>query len=546
MLLGAANSRMLDTTSSRPCGEAIIELLEDYGVDTVFGIPGVHTQEFYRGLSKNRIQHVLTRHEQGAGFMACGYARASGRPGVCVLITGPGVTNAATALGQGYADSLPVLLLSSENATHTLHKGYGELHEISDQSAVTKPLTGYNALAHSVAEVPDHISAAFESFTAGRPRPAHVAVPIDLLEQPVEGRWTVQHSRRSTDVEANQIKAAAALIANSSQPLVCVGGGAVDASAEVRALAERLGAPVLSSHAGKGVIPSGHPLNAGSAMHLAGGHALLSDSDTLIAIGTELAWTDSFVDELPIRGKIIRIDVDSSQFTGRYTTSVGVQADAKSACAKLLAELGEGVNNEADGRERAASAQTQNNADRTDLEKRHQAVLSVVRQMLPSNGILSTDTSQITYTGQADFPVDAPRQWLYGAGFCTLGGALPEAIGAALACPGQPVMAVAGDGGFMFTMPELATAAELKLSLPVLVWNNESLAQIKDGMVARGFKPTGVDSINPDFLAVGAAFGCATARPQSADELGESIRTALSAGRPTLIEVHQDDRWLVQ
>ena len=127
-----------------------------------------------------------------------------------------------------------------------------------------------------------------------------------------------------------------------------------------------------------------------------------------------------------------------------------------------------------------------------------------------------------------------------------MGGALPEAIGAALACPDQPVMAVAGDGGFMFTLPELATAAELKLSLPVLVWNNESLAQIKDGMVARGFKPTGVDSINPDFLAVGAAFGCATARPQSADELGESIRTALSAGRPTLIEVHQDDRWLVQ
>ena len=537
---------MLETVSPRPCGEAIIELLEDYGVDTVFGIPGVHTQEFYRGLSKSRIQHVLTRHEQGAGFMACGYARASGRPGVCVLITGPGVTNAATALGQGYADSLPVFLLSSENATHTLHKGYGELHEISDQAAVTRPLTGYNALARSVPDVPVHIEAAFESFSAGRPRPAHVAVPIDLLEQTVECRWTAQLSRRSTEVEDKEIKAAAALIEQSSRPLICVGGGAVEAGAEVRALAERLGAPVLSSHAGKGLLPSGHPLNAGSAMHLAGGHSLLSDSDTLIAIGTELAWTDSFVDELPIRGKVVRIDVDSSQFSGRYPASAGVQADAKSACAKLLAELGEGASNESDGRQRAASAQVQNNAERTALERRHQAVLFVVREMLPSNGILSADSSQITYTGQADFPVDTPRQWLYGAGFCTLGGALPEAIGAALACPDQPVMAIAGDGGFMFTLPELATAVELKLSLPVLVWNNDSLAQIKDGMVARGFKPTGVDSINPDFLALGAAFGCATARPQSADELGESIRTALKAGRPTLIEVHQEDRWLLQ
>ena len=279
-------------------------------------------------MSKSRIQHVLTRHEQGAGFMACGYARASGRPGVCVLITGPGVTNAATALGQGYADSLPVLLLSGENATHTLHKGYGELHEISDQAAVTRPLTGYNALARSVSDVPIHIGAAFESFTAGRPRPAHVAVPIDLLEQTVECRWTAQLSRRSTEVEDKEIKAAAALIAQSSRPLICVGGGAVEAGAEVRALAERLGAPVLSSHAGKGLIPSGHPLNAGSAMHLAGGHSLLSDSDTIIAIGTELAWTDSFVDELPIQGKVVRIDVDSSQFSGRYPASVGVQADA--------------------------------------------------------------------------------------------------------------------------------------------------------------------------------------------------------------------------
>jgi 5-guanidino-2-oxopentanoate decarboxylase len=528
----------------RLCGQALVELLEAYGVDTVFGIPGVHTQEIYRGLAESGIRHVLPRHEQGAGFMAAGYARASGKPGVCVLITGPGVTNAATAIGQGYADSLPMLIVSSENERDTLGKGYGELHEISDQAAVTRPLTGFNAVAQDVDGIPALFAAAFESFQTGRPRPAHIAVPIDLLASRTRGPWTPAAAAAARKPDEASIAAAAERVSTADRPVICVGGGAVGAASQVLTLAERLDAPVLSTHAGKGIVPSTHPLNAGSSLHLGGGQSLLADADVVIAIGTELAWTDSFVERLPITGDVVRVDVDETRFDDRYPATVGVEGDAAQACDAMLRVLGHGPSNRGGGQARVQEASLANTARRTELEVKHGHVLSAVRNALPDNAIVSVDSTQITYTGQFDFPVDSPRQWMYGAGFCTLGGALPEGIGAALACPDSPVMVIAGDGGFMFSMPELATAVELGLSLPILVWNNDGLAQIKDGMVSRGFNPTGVTTRNPDFGALAAAFGCRSARPKDAHALEAAITDALIAGVPTLIEVHEGDPWL--
>src|SRR5262245_16774557 len=280
-------------------GQAAITLLERYGVDTVFGIPGVHTLELYRGLADSSIRHVLVRHEQGAGFMADGYARASGRPGVCVLITGPGVTNAATAIGQAYSDSIPMLVLSSVNATEDLGKGRGRLHEITSQQAVMAPLTAFSRTIRDTSELPSAMADAFAVFDGARPRPVHIEVPIDLLRAPA---GATPSDRRAVPPEPPpaEVAQAASLIEAAMRPLVIAGGGTVGAAAELRALAERAASPVVPTTAGKGVLPDDHPLCLGATLSLPATQDLVRRADLVIAVGTELAETDCWIDRLPI------------------------------------------------------------------------------------------------------------------------------------------------------------------------------------------------------------------------------------------------------
>ena len=307
-------------------------LLERYGVDTVFGIPGAHTLDMYRGIASSNIRHVLARHEQGAGFMADGYARASGRPGVCTLITGPGVTNAATALGQSFADSIPMLMLSSANATHTLAKGWGCMHEITDQQAVTAPLTAFSATALSPDDLPELIGQAFSRFATARPRPVHIAVPIDVLAAATDGEWSTRAGPARPSPAPEAIVAAAALLAHSERPVLYAGGGAVEAAGPLTELAEWLNAAVLSSNAGKGIVPDSHALSIGAGISRGPARDYIGRADVVLAVGTELAETDSFVERLQIAGKLIRIDIDPSKINDLYPADVGIQADAGPRC----------------------------------------------------------------------------------------------------------------------------------------------------------------------------------------------------------------------
>ncbi|MDX1576711.1 MAG: thiamine pyrophosphate-binding protein, partial [Kiloniellales bacterium] len=251
------------------CGEATIRLLARYGVDRVFGIPGVHTLDFCRGLGPSgadasEVAHVQARNEQGAGFMAEGHARATGKPGVALVISGPGVTNAATALGQCYADSLPMLLLSAEAASYTIGKGWGVLHEVSEQKAVTRPLTALSATARRAADVPELMAQAFSLFASDRPRPVHISIPIDVQAELVEDTWTPVTLPSRPQPSADLIAEAAALLKAARRPVIMTGGGAWQAAADLTAIAERLGAVVIASTAGKGIVPDDHPLSLGA------------------------------------------------------------------------------------------------------------------------------------------------------------------------------------------------------------------------------------------------------------------------------------------
>jgi 5-guanidino-2-oxopentanoate decarboxylase len=541
---GAGHDRRRNGMPS--CGEQLMSLLVSYGVDTVFGIPGVHTLELYRGLATSGIRHIGVRHEQGAGFMADGYARISGRPGVCVLITGPGVTNAATAIAEAYADSSRVLVISSVNAVADLGMGRGHLHEIRSQEAVTAPLTGFSATALSLDEVPELVARAFAELYSGRPRPVHIALPIDLLGRPAGFSTMARPVLTPPAPSQDSVAHAAALMAGAKRPVMIVGGGAVDAAAETVALAERLGAAVIQTRAGKGIVPAAHDLNLGTTLTRPATRAVLKSADLVVAIGTELAPADHWVERLELGGKLIRIDVDPATLVRDYPAAAALLGDAGAAARMLLQILGPRPNTPvgfASGDE-LSRTRRDNIAILTPKQRKHAAILDVLRAALPEDGFVAADSTQLAYTGNAYFPCTRPRSWFFPVGYGTLGFALPAAIGAKLAAPERPGAVIVGDGGFLFTVQELATAVELRLPLAILLWNNDAYGQIRDDMVETGIPELGVRLQNPDFLTLARAFGCHAVRPDSLASLRAALDTAFAADLPTIIELREDAPYL--
>ncbi|MEL4169898.1 acetolactate synthase-1/2/3 large subunit [Pseudomonas sp. NFACC32-1] len=539
------------------CGEVLVKLLEGYGVEQVFGIPGVHTVELYRGLAGSSIRHVTPRHEQGAGFMADGYARVSGKPGVCFIITGPGMTNIATAMGQAYADSIPMLVISSVQSRSQLGGGRGKLHELPNQSALVGGVAAFSHTLMSAAELPGVLARAFALFQAGRPRPVHIEIPLDVLVEEADALLT------STPVNISRAGAApaavasmTALLANARRPLILAGGGAIDAAAQLTELAERLGAPVALTINAKGLLPSRHPLLIGSTQSLVATRALVAEADVVLAVGTELAETDydvTFAGGFQIPGALLRIDIDPDQTVRNYPPHLALVADSRTAAQALLDELGRLPLPERDtdwGAARVARLRVALEQDWDAPTRAQTLLLDTLLQTLP-DAVFVGDSTQPVYTGNLTFNLEQPRRWFNAStGYGTLGYALPAAIGAWLGGTdqgqGRPaVVCLIGDGGLQFTLAELASAVEACTPVIVLLWNNQGYEEIKKYMVRRAIEPVGVDIYTPDFVGVARALGCFA---QAIDGV-EHLRAALLAARdrqgPTLIEIDQA-LWMAQ
>lgn len=531
-------------TGERRCGEALVALIEAYGVEHVFGIPGVHTLELYRGLAGSRLAHVLARHEQGAAFMADGYARVTGRPGVCVLISGPGVTNAGTAIAEAYADSIPMLVVSSAIPSTGLGRNWGYLHEISEPAAVTRPFVGASHMVRSPDELPALVAAAFSSFASARPRPVHLSIPTDVLAEPVEGAWETMESARPRAPVEEDIRAAVVLLKQAERPAVLIGGGARRAGGEAMALAERISAPVICTIAAKGAVSPASPLFAGSPLWTAPGRAVLEEADVVLALGTEMAPTDLLQDRLALKGTLIRVDLDPAKCRDtRYDTAVAIEADARIALAAIHAALAGETRPPAPdwGAERAARCQVEVEATFTGDERCRLAVLDAIRATVPPETILVNDMTQLAYTGNIGYPLPAAGRWLYPSGYGTLGYALPAAIGAKVGAGERSVLALAGDSGVLYTASEMATAAQLGLPVALVVWNNRGLRQIEEGMTESGIPPIGVDAAPPDFAALARAFGWDYVAARGPEDVESALRRHDWWGRhPTLIEVAVD------
>ncbi len=532
------------------CGERLVEWLEGLGVELVFGIPGVHTVELYRGLPATRIRHVTPRHEQGAGFMADGYARVSGKPGVCFIITGPGMTNIMTAMAQAYGDSIPMLVISSVNRTEQLALGGGRLHELPSQRSLTAGVTAFSHTLLRPDELPALLARAFAVFNGARPRPVHIEIPIDVITANADhvsaARGALVH-RPGPD--PHDLKIIAQALRAARRPMLLLGGGCIDAAAEARALAERLDAPTACTINAKGVLPKGHALSLGSNATFRAVRSLLEEADVVLAAGTELGETDYdlFNDNgLRFTGRLIRIDIDPEQLNGNHIADIGLVSDARLALRALLHELGPAPSRAtpSEGAARVARARAQLEQEWPTAWRPQIRALEVLQKTLP-DVIIVGDSTQPVYSGNHCFEAHGTRSWFNSAtGYGTLGYALPAAVGAKLAAPERPVVALVGDGGLQFTLGELASAVEANTPIIVLLWNNHGYGEIKRYMLGRGIAAIGVDIHTPDFIALARGCGWHAQRAASFEDLGVQLRSAARSSTPTLIEVLEEGEFL--
>jgi acetolactate synthase-1/2/3 large subunit len=521
-------------------GQAAIRALEKQGVDVVFGIPGVHTLEIYDELVDSSIRHVLARHEQGAGFMADGYARASGQPGVAVIITGPGITNVMTAVGEAYTDSSPLLVLSSNVEQAWAGKMLGHLHDLSDQLGVMHAVTKWNAQATSVEQVPALIKEAFSQMTSGRARPTHVEVPLDVLSEFGDVNFSPAAGAQPVAPESSDVARAVDLLTGAERVIIWCGGGAVSSAAgeAIGALAEQLGAPILTSTMGKGSVPDDHPMLLGRVWEPGNPvNEFLESADAALVFGSKLGAMETEYQRMPLPKTLIRVDVDPAEIDRNYTPAHSIVADARLAAEALLSALKDagvritGTSTEAVSKLKAAALDG-------SWGSKQAPYVDALRNAIPRDGVLVSDMTMMGYVCCTRYPVYEPRTFLFPQGYGTLGFSLPAAIGAKIARPDATIVPIVGDGGFQYTMQEVATAVQFKIGLPIVIFNDSTYTAVKSAQASeydRRF--IAVDLVNPDYLKLADAYGIPSVRAMSPDALTEAIVEASKRDQPTIIDV---------
>jgi len=439
-----------------------------------------------------------------------------------------------TAASTAYAESQPMLVLSSGLPTGAVGGDLGQLHEAKNPLAAMDQLVRWSRRVGSADEAAAAVSEAFSSFTGGRPRPVHIEVPFDVLEQSWSGRPEVGAKVDAPQADPAAVRRAAEVLAAAAQPLIIAGGGAVDAQAEVTALAEALGAPVATTVNGKGVVDEAHPLSVGASIRLRVLQKAAADSDALLVVGTELGDSDLWGGQIR-GGTVIRCDIDSGQLDKNCQADHALLGDAAATLGALRQSLPDGQPSTS-AQERAATLRAACRAEAMADAGPYAEINAAVRAALPADAVLTGDSSQVTYFGSVHFfDLPAPRRFCYSPGYATLGYGLPAGLGAAIGRPGAAVAVLLGDGALMFSVQELMTLVEQRLPVPVVVVDNGGYQEIKDQEAVRGIPPIGVELRTPDLAALAVAMGARGVRTTSTADLTELVGGALGADGPTLI-----------
>jgi thiamine pyrophosphate-dependent acetolactate synthase large subunit-like protein len=526
--------------TERSGGFAVVQALRDSGTDLVFGIPGTHNLEIYRHLIDSGIRHIAPRHEQGGGYAADGYARASGRPGVLVTTSGPGLTNACTAAATAYADSVPVLIVSPGVPRGLERADVGWLHEMKDQQAHLDCLVERSIRVTSPQHAYQAITGTFAGWPARRPRPVHVEIPVDVLEEAFDPATlaTIRVAPYAVrQPSADALDRAAAALTGAGSVLVIAGGGSRRAAEPLRELAEWLDALVLTTVNGKGVLPERHPLSLGASLRLSEACRIVEDVDVLLVVGSELGDSDLWGTHVAPSGTVVRVDIDDRQLQKNLGADVALHGDAETVLREVFQRVARGPRRSGLGRQAAALRNRVDAAARVEGGP-WRAVHEALVDALPEDTIVAGDSAQVSYFGTVhQWPMSSVGQFLYPTGFATLGYGLPAAIGAKLGCPDRPVIVLAGDGGTMFTVQEFMTAVDQALPIPVIIMNNGGYGEIRDEMRNRGIVEQAVAVRSPDFPALARALGGRGERVADAHHLATAAAAALAADGPTLLEL---------
>jgi len=517
--------------------EALTRQLCSEGVDTVFALPGVQIMQAFESLytHRNAIRMIHTRHEQATTYMADGYAKATGRPGVAMVVPGPGALNAAAGLGTAFASSSPVLLISGQIASTSLGKRRGELHEIDEQLDVFAPITKWNHRVERAAEIPEAVHEAFKQLTTGRPRPVELEIPPDILAEEDAVRIVEAERFAPSEPDAERIEQAAHMLARARRPAILAGGGVVTsgASGELVALAERLRAPVFTNQQSKGVIPDAHPLHLGVNYIISPLEELLGETDLLLCVGTRLLVRGIEADAMPA---IIHIDIDETEIGKNYPTEVGIVADARESLRALSKAL-EGAAIENDSRGDVSGRRATFLEGIRQLAPDQTRIIDTIRDALDDEAIVVSGVTNIGYWSIITMPINRPRSFLTSSYFGTLGYAFPTALGAKVAHPDRQVVALCGDGGFLYSPQELSTAARFGIGVVAIVFNNRAYGASRWDQIHRFDEHfIGTDLHNPDFMKLADAYGVAGMRC-TPETLGATLAEALSANAPVLLEV---------
>ncbi|MSQ27633.1 MAG: thiamine pyrophosphate-binding protein [Dehalococcoidia bacterium] len=520
-------------------GQALVQQLRLEGVDLIFGLPGVQMDWAYDALydAREYMQVLHTRHEQATAYMADGYARSSGRVGVCMVVPGPGVLNTTAALSTAYACSSPVLCITGQIPSFQIGKGRGLLHEIPNQRTAMASVTKWSGIAMTPAEVPGLVHEAFQRLRSGRPRPVEIEVPLDVFQAkgdvdflaPAEGP-------RGSAGDLDILEQAAVALGRAERPLLVVGGGLLSSGAwvELQQLAEMLEAPVIMSQNGRGAISDRHYL----AQVPPAAVSLVPASDVVMAIGTRYLQPSLAPWRVKPGQTFIQLDIDPEEIGRNQQPDIGIEADAKAALAELLKRVPRHNRKRSSRKEELDALK----ADYSTFfaNEGHRAPLALaVRAALPDDGILVGEMTQVAYwCNTGAFPIYQPRGYITPGYQGTLGFGFATALGVKVANPNRAVVSINGDGGFMFTVQELSTMAKHNIPLVAVVFNDNAFGNVKRiQQVSFAGRNIAVDLHNPDFLKLADAFGVQGMRAGSPQELTASISQALSDNKPTLIEV---------
>jgi acetolactate synthase I/II/III large subunit len=518
----------------------LVDCLYRHGVRCVFGMPGSHSSYIYDALCQHGgIKTFLCRNEQTGAFMADGYARATGRPGVICTTAGPGATNALTGVAEAYADSVPVLLITGQVNHDRLHEECGRFHEL-DLEGIFRPCTRYAATVMSNQQILQLVDRAFEAMSAARPGPAALILPNDLMGTPAAEMAhpiaPVQWRRQPPDADLVQ-RAVDRLLA-SARPVILAGGGAVssDAGATIEQLAHLLGCPVMTTANGKGIIDERSPLSLGHGRTRRARMAL-SRADAMLALGCRFTEIFTAGGSVRIPESLIQVDIDPRQIGMNYPVAVGIVADVRTTVEAMLAQLRDrpGVRKD----QWQETWQRARNAEQLKPEW----LIETLRKELPESTLFFADACELGVRMQTDFPVYAPRTYFYPSNFVTLGWGYPAAVGGAIARPDAWTVCLTGDGGFVMGLSEIATSVRYNLKLITVLHNDNAYSAIKLIQENRHeSRYIDTDLNNPDFVQLARSFGVPSCRVNNANELASALRQATTRDGPTLIEFAEPRR----